>query len=459
MKIFYKWQTIVCHFPLNKFKIKIKNMLNKLRNFFWICSGVVIENLKKIETDHVKYASVGATVFFTGLLASLSGGYAMHYVFGNYWVTIPFAILWGLIIFNLDRYIVSSLIKPPASGKGAFVDFFRELPPAIPRFLLASVIAIAVSNPIELRLFQKEIDTQITEDLEKFKIDYNSNSIYKKEINKLKADQKTDKISIDLSKKQEQIASLENDYIKEVQGLNGTKKYGYGIAAKTIESTLKKLKTEADSIKKGYFAKDTANLSQIAQLEADHKKNYEIELKNRTENVGFLARNVALGKLQASSSVVWATSWFLRLLFLILEISPLLVKLLSPKGIYDFQLEKTIADEKSKTYLYLNDLELRSLDRLNQKQIFVNNLENTLLKNNLDDRIEIVNKLKEYIHSKLETVQEINDQTKNKSVFSSVRIKNLLDDQAEKTINDLLNSIDDDSWWEKLNEEFEKYKR
>ncbi len=134
-------------------------MIQTIRNFFWLCSGVNIEQLKKIESDYIKYASIGATVFFTGVLASLSGGYAMHYVFNNYLVTIPFAILWGLIIFNLDRYIVSSLIKPMASGKGAFVDFFRELPPALPRFLLAAIIAVAVSNPIELRLFQKEIDS------------------------------------------------------------------------------------------------------------------------------------------------------------------------------------------------------------------------------------------------------------------------------------------------------------
>lgn len=433
-------------------------MLNKIRNFFWICSGVVIDNLKKIETDHVKYASIGATVFFTGLLASLSGGYAMHYVFNNYYVTIPFAILWGLIIFNLDRYIVSSLVKP-TGDKGGFSNFFREIPPAIPRFLLASVIAIAVSNPIELRLFQKEIDTQIAEDLEKFKLDYNTNSIFKKEIAKIKSDQKAEKISVDLTNKEAQIASLEADYVKEIQGITGTKKYGYGIAAKTIENTLKKLRTEADSIKRAYNSKDTTNLAKINQLELDHKANFDKEIKNRTENVGFLARNMALGKLQASSPVVWATSWFLRLLFLILEISPLLVKLLSPKGIYDYQLEKTIVEEKSKASLLLNDLEVRSLDRLNQKQIFVNNLESTLLKNNLEDRTEIIQKLKDYAHAKLETVQQINDRAQEKPMFSTLRIKHLLEDQAEKTITDLLNSVDDSDWWESMNLEFEKYKK
>ena len=119
------------------------------------------------------------------------------------------------------------------------------------------------------------------------------------------------------------------------------------------------------------------------------------------------------------------------LLFLILEISPLLVKLLSPKGIYDYQLEKTIAEEKSKSHLFLNDLELRSLDRLNQKQIFVNNLESTLMKNNLDDRIEIVSKLKEYINSKMETVQHINESANGKSIFSTVKMLYLFINQFE----------------------------
>jgi Domain of unknown function (DUF4407) len=434
-------------------------MLNSLRNFFWICSGVVINNLKKIETDHVKYASIGATVFFTGLLASLSGGYAMHYVFDNYWVTIPFAILWGLVIFNLDRYIVSSLVKPPTSGRGAFFDFLKEIPPALPRFLLAGVIAIAVSKPIEIRLFQKEIDTQINEDLEKFKIDYSTNSIYKKQIEKIKIGQKNDKISIDLSNKEKQIAALEADYVKEIQGITGTKKYGYGIAAKTIEKTLKSLKSEADSIKKGYFLNDTTNQAKINKLELEHNQNYELELKNRSNNVGFLARNVALGKLQEKSQVVQITSWFLMLLFLILEISPILVKLLSPKGIYDFQLEKGIVEEKSKADLLLNDLYLLKMDRMNQKELFMKNLESTLVKNSIDERMEIINKLKEYLQTKVNVVSDFNDKTKIKSVFSTLSIKNLLDENAEETLKKLLQSIDDNDWWDQMNLEIEKYRK
>jgi hypothetical protein len=36
----------------------------------------------------------------------LSAGYTMFTVFDNIWTAIGFGILWGLMIFNLDRYIV-----------------------------------------------------------------------------------------------------------------------------------------------------------------------------------------------------------------------------------------------------------------------------------------------------------------------------------------------------------------
>lgn len=52
-------------------------------------------------------------------------------------------------------------------------------------------------------------------------------------------------------------------------------------------------------------------------------------------------------------------------------------------------------------------------------------------------------KLKEYIHTKLSAVQQINDASMEHPI-STLRIKNLLENQAEKTINDLLNTIDDE---------------
>lgn len=88
-------------------------MLSRTRRFFLTCSGANQAILTKpsCNTELNKYASIGATVFFTAVLASISSSYALFTVFDSVLIAICFGVLWGLIIFNLDRYIVSTMRK------------------------------------------------------------------------------------------------------------------------------------------------------------------------------------------------------------------------------------------------------------------------------------------------------------------------------------------------------------
>lgn len=85
--------------------------MSRLSSFFLFCSGCDESILQKTPTEHNKYVGIGATVFFTGLFATVAAGYALYTVFGNLFSASIFAIMWGLLIFNLDRYIVSSMKK------------------------------------------------------------------------------------------------------------------------------------------------------------------------------------------------------------------------------------------------------------------------------------------------------------------------------------------------------------
>jgi hypothetical protein len=89
--------------------------MDKVTRFFWFCSGAHVDTLKKYPIEHNKYVGIGATIFFTALFAALSGGYAMYFVFNGDAFAVGFAILfgllWGTAIFNMDRYIVSSINK------------------------------------------------------------------------------------------------------------------------------------------------------------------------------------------------------------------------------------------------------------------------------------------------------------------------------------------------------------
>ena len=127
--------------------------MQALKNFFLFCSGANFSILKRTPTEVNKYVGIGATIFFTGVFAAIAAGYALYTVFDSAWLIVPIALLWGLMIFNLDRFIVSTMKK-----KGSFI---RDFTSALPRLVLAVLIAIVIAKPLELKIFESEIDAEL----------------------------------------------------------------------------------------------------------------------------------------------------------------------------------------------------------------------------------------------------------------------------------------------------------
>jgi hypothetical protein len=77
-------------------------------------------------------------------------------------------------------------------------------------------------------------------------------------------------------------------------------------------------------------------------------KNLQTEQKNseKAENKfnGFAARLQALSELGDTNSVMALATFFIMMMFITLEISPVLVKLISSVGPYDYLLDKTEND-------------------------------------------------------------------------------------------------------------------
>ena len=62
------------------------------------------QKLLKQFLRHIKYSGLGAVLLATFVLATISAGYAIYTVFGNWLWTIGLHVVWGLIIFNFDRF-------------------------------------------------------------------------------------------------------------------------------------------------------------------------------------------------------------------------------------------------------------------------------------------------------------------------------------------------------------------
>ncbi|RYZ58832.1 MAG: DUF4407 domain-containing protein, partial [Chitinophagaceae bacterium] len=130
----------------------------KGNRFLWWCAGAQQAVLARFPSEQTKYSGLGGVVLATFALAALSSGYAFYTVFGNLWWSCLFALLWGAIIFNLDRFLVSTMRKYGVSRQ-------KQVLMALPRFCLALLIGLTIARPLELKLFEKEITVKMEEAL------------------------------------------------------------------------------------------------------------------------------------------------------------------------------------------------------------------------------------------------------------------------------------------------------
>lgn len=297
-----------------------------LKKFFLLCSGV---DLKLIETcsngEQNKYAGIGATVFFTAVMATLACSYALYTVFDNLYSAIFFGLIWGLLIFNLDRFIVSTIKKNDSKWK----EFLQ----AVPRIILAMIIAMVISKPLELKIFEKEINSVLLEEKNEMTLK-NKDQIAKQfepEIAQLNNGIKALKDEIDT--KEQDVNDLYETYIAEAEGRKGTLLVGKGPVYKEKRDKHDAALKELSQLKAENKQKIENNEAAIAQLQSDWKK-AETDTQPIISNFdGFMARINALGKLP------WLPSFFIFLLFLAIETAPIFAKLVSPRGEYDYKLE------------------------------------------------------------------------------------------------------------------------
>ncbi len=301
--------------------------------FLWWCAGAHQQLLKEFPSEHSKYSGLGGVILATFVLASISAGYAVYSVFGSWGWTIIFGLIWGLIIFNFDRFLVSTMRKYGVSKR-------RQLWMAVPRIALALLIGITIARPLELKIFEKEIDTKVTENIHK-KIQMNDSLLH---IENQALMQETtagrDRLYARKLNIEDTLHRLQQAYVQEADGTGGSLQRGI--------DNLTRLKLSAYNAARVQFAPELQQLGndirtqdsllQIANhsLE-DKRKKYEADTR---ANIGFLERNKALSDLSGEEPSVFWTSLLLSLLIILIEVGPILSKLIMPVGPYDIALAK-----------------------------------------------------------------------------------------------------------------------
>jgi hypothetical protein len=292
-----------------------------IQGFLWFCSGANTRVLAQCPgSEHNKYAGIGATVLFTGMLAAFSGGYALYTVFQSIWMAVVFGLFWGLLIFNLDRFIVSTIKKDG--------NIKRQLSMALPRFFLAVILAIVISKPIELRIFESEI-LEVLQERRLTKLD-NAETKYRNLF--AEKDLAIKQLKAETEAKYQAREKDYADYKCECDGTCGTGKVGRGSECNRKEAKYLQSNREYTEIKE-------QNQQAIAKLQTDITR-LEKELEETKNKLDSTFAYGLVARISASSELPLGPSIFIMLLILLVETSPLLAKILSSRGPYDEIIDK-----------------------------------------------------------------------------------------------------------------------
>ena len=301
--------------------------------FLWWCAGAHQDLLKQYPSEHTKYAGLGGVILATFLLAALSSGYAIHSVFGNWFWTIGFGILWGLIIFNFDRFLVSTMRKYGVSKR-------KQLWMAVPRIALALLIGLTIARPLELKIFEKEINVRMVQNLhEKIKQNDSLLLLENKHIEDA-AIQERQRLIARKTAIEDTLYQMQLAYLQEADGTGGSGQRGIEQITRlklgAFNNSKQQFAPELESLNHAIASQDSILNSAKASLE-EKRKQYEA---SATANMGLLERNKALSDLSSEESSVWWSVLLISLLIILIETGPILSKLIMPVGPYDIALAR-----------------------------------------------------------------------------------------------------------------------
>ncbi|XVQ86816.1 DUF4407 domain-containing protein [Microbispora siamensis] len=343
-----------------------------MRRFLIALSGARPEVLERCPTEYGKFEGIGGAVLTTAVLAVVSMTFALNSALGvNIVLAVLAALVWGLMILSLDRWLVSTMRA----------DAPRRWPLAVPRVLMALLLGFVISTPLVLQIFRSEIDAQIVQ-------------IKQQRADAFAARQQQGNVGKDVGQLRKEVADLEKvissggdvpintEQDPNVKALTAErarqqkladKHYGewqcqlYGgpscpkkgdgplaqdsrrayekdkrridLINRQIEDRKRELSANSEEAKQARLTSAQDALPKAkAQLDAGIKRQADLQASFDAENMatnGLLIRIQALNEVTGKDSSLGVTRLLLFLLFLLIECLPVTIKLMQRPGNYE----------------------------------------------------------------------------------------------------------------------------
>lgn len=119
-----------------------------------ILGGAEGEILDRVPGETPRFVQMFFVLAGTALVSAISMLFALTTgVQAAIWLAVPLAIVWALIIFNLDRFLTSTMTSTR--------NVWRLIGLAIPRIVMAAIIGFVVAEPLVLQVFHNDIAREV----------------------------------------------------------------------------------------------------------------------------------------------------------------------------------------------------------------------------------------------------------------------------------------------------------
>lgn len=450
-----------------------KHWAGWFKEFSWWCAGADRGLLRMCPGDHSKYTGIGTVILFTAIMAFFSSSFALSYVFKPETQSDNFSTIgiiagsvWAAMIFFLDRFITNTMYSD-----GKVTISWEEFCGGLPRILIAIFLGIVISAPLELKIFNDEINdllkadiiksnqAQVKEDplyvtmLEKVNIARDEYNRQTKAARKFLNKSNADSLYYD-KEKLESGSSISTTPSKSSDGKGGTMNTFTRTSSTsyTYDKKFNEKKWNEDKEKQEQKTEDSrivylSKLDSLENLKTKLNEQYcsDSIINKAIFNKGLNDRLSKLHDIAKKGYVSWDwcgetldtlihTWWWylfnsavglIMLLFILIDISPVLYKMMLADGVYDNYLhqEKLLAQDKIRLSLarMLRNIEKGELKSLSP--FIMGKIYRKLMKYSYSSDGKYKGEDKDYKnHIKWENVGGLNDDIKkvNKEVFDIV---------------------------------------
>ena len=304
-------------------------------SFLWWLSTAEKELLRHCVVDRNRYKIIGMTVLATWAFATLAWTYFWSTITTSILYSVLLGIFMGGIILTIDRALIKGMTK---FNKNKFA-------PLLLRSVLAITLGTFMAQPAILFMFDKEIKLQASLDNEgKKRIKQQQlDSLYSNQKQTLQ--NKRQQLQLELDTKYSEVSTARQLFLAEIDGSGGSGKIGIKNIALAKKSAYEKLDSQYQLLQAAILPEIKATDSSLNTISLAAKK--ENDAFAGLLNNGFLTRIEALNNLVKSNTALQWRYFLIVIILMLIELMPVLAKLLLPSGTYDEKVRLTEEMEKS----------------------------------------------------------------------------------------------------------------